>query len=163
VYHRIIFLDVQELVVWSSGSDEGENCDVNRKYSWCSTGSVFPETELAQRNNWLDGPGLVSGSGRCLAMAVNASAVALTHADCSERKPFLCQVPSIIQFITFLPRTFSVDFGKFTKASVSKLIRHFVLSFSASAEFFVESYFLNFLRVKIVNLCFKRNGLISFN
>jgi len=96
-----IVKDAQELVFWTSGSDEGENCDVNRKYSWCSTGSVFPETDLAQRNNWLDGPGLVSGSGRCLAMAVNASSAALTHADCSERKPFLCQVPSIMSSYFF--------------------------------------------------------------
>jgi len=89
---------VQELVVWTSGSNEGENCDVNRKYSWCSTGSVFPEADLAQKDNWLDGPGLVSSSGQCLAIAINASAAALTHANCAEKRPFLCQVPSIISF-----------------------------------------------------------------
>jgi len=81
--------DLQELVVWTSGSSEGENCDVERMYTWCSNSALIPEIDVKTSDSWLD---VSAGTKRCLAMAANISAAALTHADCAEKRPFLCQV-----------------------------------------------------------------------
>jgi len=88
------------MTAWTSGSNEGTFCDVERTYTWCSSGSIISEVDVNKTDNWLDIPGKQSASTRCLSMSLNATTRALTHKSCEEKMPFLCEV-NLIRTLKF--------------------------------------------------------------
>jgi len=83
-----------DVSVWTSGSNEGEYCDVvDRKYSWCSTGALVSPTDVNKTENWVDVfDAAKAPSLRCLLLTVIAAKAGLSHAGCEEKRPFLCEV-----------------------------------------------------------------------
>jgi hypothetical protein len=83
------FSDVIKGSTWTSGSSEGEGCDVERKFAWCPAGTLL-DTRL-----WTALPDGNATSQRCLQLTLDAANATLERANCTdEKKPFVCQVGS---------------------------------------------------------------------
>jgi len=79
--------------VWTSGSNEGNFCDVERTYSWCSIGALISPTDVNKTDNWVDVlDASKAASLRCLSLTVNGTKTGLAHANCEEKRPFVCEV-----------------------------------------------------------------------
>lgn len=84
--------------VWTSGSNEGNSCDLVRSFAWCDTGILLNETDVMKADNWDAATGMPSGNAsdpKCLTLKYDAAAqkVALGRSKCNGTMPFLCKVP----------------------------------------------------------------------
>jgi hypothetical protein len=78
--------------VWTSASNEGTDCYLERKFSWCLTGKLFAPSDVTNSQLWEKVPDGSPSAARCLGMSVLDRAV-LTQDDCAnDKKPFACQV-----------------------------------------------------------------------
>lgn len=79
--------------VWTSGSSEGESCDVERTFAWCDTGKLLSNTEIANKEYWTEVPDGKSSAERCIALHFDAklAKVVLKEADCLGENSFICQ------------------------------------------------------------------------
>lgn len=80
---------------WTSGSNEGENCEAQSVYAWCSLNQLLPSGLLTK---FLQ-PAEAALSERCVVLnatgADNSSA--LIHRNCSTAAlPFICE-PSCLE------------------------------------------------------------------
>jgi hypothetical protein len=81
--------------VWTSGSNEGENCDFQRKYSWCSAEKPFSTLE---ESFWAVKNATNSTLQRCIAFKRNktsAETAGFIHVNCGDKLPFLCTMTSL--------------------------------------------------------------------
>jgi len=84
---------VPQAIFWLSGSNEGENCDVHQKYSWCSAGAPFP---AALEPYWLNKvvTTVTNTTDRCIAYKKSLT-TGDTHGfmqkNCDEPNSFLCE------------------------------------------------------------------------
>jgi hypothetical protein len=84
---------VLQSTFWLSGSNEGENCDIVQKYSWCSAGVTFP-AEL--ESYWLSKvtTTVTNTTERCIAYKKNTSptdTVGFLQKNCVDKYPFMCE------------------------------------------------------------------------
>lgn len=87
------FADSGLVSVWTTGSSEGTGCDVERTFSWCSSGKLLLTSELSNSLLWEKVPDGSPSAARCLVLSVLNRVASLTQADCAnDRKPFVCQV-----------------------------------------------------------------------
>jgi hypothetical protein len=88
------FSDTIQSSVWTSGSSEGESCDVQRRFAWCPSGKMINESQIADVRFWKKPPDGSASTQRCLELTYDAAAGAkLASANCStDKKPFICQV-----------------------------------------------------------------------
>lgn len=76
---------------WTSGSNEGDFCDVEQLYSWCSLGRTY-------RGSDMNSSALMRGNStnnRCLALDVMMAM--MVYSGCAERKELVCQVRKILK------------------------------------------------------------------
>lgn len=83
--------------VWTSASSEGDSCDLERTFMWCSTGTLMSETDVLEKENWDPAIGIPDGSAsneKCLVLNYNATTkkVALGRSTCQGNRSFLCEV-----------------------------------------------------------------------
>jgi hypothetical protein len=79
--------------VWTTGSSEGPDCDVEQTFSWCSSGTLFTQSEINDSLLWENLPDKSPSAARCLVLSVLLDRAVLTQADCvNDRKQFVCQV-----------------------------------------------------------------------
>jgi hypothetical protein len=80
--------------VWTTGSSEGDACDVQRKFAWCPSGRLMNESQAADARFWAKPPDGTASAQRCLQLNYDAAAGAtLATAHCSaDKKSFVCQV-----------------------------------------------------------------------
>jgi hypothetical protein len=81
--------------VWTSGSNEGFACDVESKFTWCSTQTQLGESLLAEKRMWATVPIGELSAERCLALNLDVAngITNLKRANCSgDKKHFVCQV-----------------------------------------------------------------------
>jgi len=76
---------------WTSGSSEGEFCDVERTFAWCSSGENLSEAQVNSSELWVNVPDGNPSAERCLSLDFGRSGVGLTRADCQKKQPFLCE------------------------------------------------------------------------
>jgi len=79
--------------VWTSGSNEGSFCDVERTSAWCSTAAIISATDVNNIASYKF-PSENVTSDRCLSLNVTSSSIQLTHANCNKSQQFLCEVIS---------------------------------------------------------------------
>ncbi|CAB3360421.1 Hypothetical predicted protein [Cloeon dipterum] len=80
---------VKEGTYWTSGSNEDENCNLAKKYSWCSTGSDISTSLTSSSKFWLPTNAVPSSLERCLAVVTFQKG--LVHRKCDEVLPYICQ------------------------------------------------------------------------
>jgi len=80
---------------WTSGANEGEYCDSEKVYSWCSNGKRFRKQDISL--NWVDGTKEPSPAERCLALKTKDADFSLDFAECGSKRSLLCEVH--MQFI----------------------------------------------------------------
>jgi len=80
--------------VWTSGSSEGESCDLQRKFSWCSSGTQMSDSDVNNTEFWTKGatPNGTDSSERCLSLNLESTSFGLIPSDCKVKQPFICQV-----------------------------------------------------------------------
>jgi hypothetical protein len=80
--------------VWTAGSNEGNACDIEKSFIWCSSGRMITESQVADPQFWTKLPSGNPSSQRCLELKYDAEAGAkLNPANCTQdKKPFICQV-----------------------------------------------------------------------
>ncbi|XP_065346596.1 uncharacterized protein LOC135943858 [Cloeon dipterum] len=79
---------------WTSGSNEDENCNVEKKYAWCSTGFDMSKEVIESKELWLPPKTTIpSATERCLAVSIStvSSKQGLVHRKCDDALPFICQ------------------------------------------------------------------------
>jgi len=85
-----MFLGDQNDTFWTSGSNEGENCDAHLKYAWCSKNIPFTTIE---ESFWKVKNATNSTSDRCIAVKQTVDANAgLLHTPCDQKLPYLCEM-----------------------------------------------------------------------
>jgi hypothetical protein len=96
-----ICIDTIKSSVWTSGSSEGEACDLQRKFAWCPTGRLFNESQVADARYWATPPDGSASTKRCLEINYDeAKGAALASADCLiDKKSFVCQVPNTLHIV----------------------------------------------------------------
>lgn len=78
---------------WTSGSSEGDGCDVERKFAWCPGPVLLNDSQTLDASIWAAPPDGNATTQRCLGLSFKASSATLTRANCTdEKKPFVCQV-----------------------------------------------------------------------
>jgi hypothetical protein len=80
-----------------SGANEGEFCDTEGVYSWCSSGKHVFKTEI--QLHFVDKNTTLKPADRCLALKSVDSALGLYHAPCNtsiDKKSAICEVKNII-------------------------------------------------------------------
>jgi hypothetical protein len=94
IFFFISCIDTIKSSVWTTGSSEGEACDLQRKFAWCPTGRMLNESQMADARYWVTPPDGSASIKRCLELNYDASTGArLANADCSaDKKSFICQV-----------------------------------------------------------------------
>jgi len=80
--------------VWTSGSNEGASCDVERSFAWCDSGKLLNATDVNNEKLWTQVPAVNSTTDRCVALHLDAGPkqVALQQVSCLSKRPFICQV-----------------------------------------------------------------------
>jgi hypothetical protein len=85
--------------VWTSGSNEGDFCDVERSFSWCSAGSKINDSILNNTEYWANNqiPGENLTPKKCLSLNFNSPLrnVGLVQSQCDELNSLLCLVINI--------------------------------------------------------------------
>ncbi|CAB3388240.1 Hypothetical predicted protein, partial [Cloeon dipterum] len=79
---------------WTSGSNEDENCNLEQKYAWCSTGFNMSKELIESQKLWLPPKNAIpSATERCLAVSLstNSTKQGLVHRKCDDALPFICQ------------------------------------------------------------------------
>jgi hypothetical protein len=76
------------MAFWTSGANDGDQCDVEGAYAWCSLSEVVPKGLL---NAYMK-PANAS-TERCLLLnaAGKDNSSALAHSDCSVKMPYICE------------------------------------------------------------------------
>jgi hypothetical protein len=86
--------------VWTSGSNEGDFCDVKRSFAWCNTGSKIDDSILNNTEYWANNqiPGEDLTPKKCLSLNFNSSlkSVGLVQSHCDELSSLLCVVYLLI-------------------------------------------------------------------
>jgi hypothetical protein len=83
---------------WTSGSNEGESCNKQNIYNWCSLNDTFLQSELTVQtgNQYFRNVAAAnSETDRCLLFKLNGSTsdiVGLEHANCGNAKNYICEV-----------------------------------------------------------------------
>jgi len=78
--------------IWTSGSNEGEFCDIEDKYSWCSINSLINQSDVNNTKYWSKMATANSTADRCLELITNDTQIGLHNAYCNDKKPFMCEV-----------------------------------------------------------------------
>lgn len=91
----IINLDTIKSSVWTAGSNEGNACDIEKTFIWCSSGKLITDSQVADASFWTTIPNSSPSSQRCLELKYDQSAgTKLAGANCNQdKKSFVCQVP----------------------------------------------------------------------
>ncbi|CAB3387558.1 Hypothetical predicted protein [Cloeon dipterum] len=79
---------------WTSGSNEDENCNLEQKYAWCSTGFNMSKELIESQKLWLPPKNAIpSATERCLAVSISTvpTKQGLVHRKCDDALPFICQ------------------------------------------------------------------------
>jgi hypothetical protein len=89
-----ILTDTIKSSVWTTGSSEGEACDLQRRFAWCPTGRMINESQVADARYWVTPPDGSASTKRCLELSYDASkGASLASAHCStDKRSFICQV-----------------------------------------------------------------------
>jgi len=92
----LIFPEALGPEYWTSGSNVGENCDLQQKYSWCSSDDPVNSSLLTNGTFWLDGkwPPSFSTSERCLTVNLDSAKSGVRHRNCDSALPLICEVIS---------------------------------------------------------------------
>jgi hypothetical protein len=86
--------DFQQMSFWTSASSEGQNCALERKLAWCTTGTIIEEILINDAQLWTTPPYGNESAGNCVAMSLtnNETITQLSLAACTESKSYMCQV-----------------------------------------------------------------------
>lgn len=101
IYHvqnTLISQDTTKSSVWTAGSNEGNACDVEKNFVWCSSGTLITETQVADPRFWTTVPNGSPSTQRCLELKYDLAArtAKLNSADCmQDKKAVICQVQII--------------------------------------------------------------------
>lgn len=87
-------IDLQRMPFWTSASSEGQNCNLQRTFAWCTTGTDVDKKYVDDTQLWLDVPDGSETAGNCVALGLSKSETSaqLSLAACVEPKSYLCQV-----------------------------------------------------------------------
>lgn len=95
-YNKLNFEGTTARSVWTSGSSDGDSCDIERSFIWCSTGSKINDSVLKNANFWANSeiPGYKPMPQKCLALKFPSAVgnVGLAQSDCGELNSLLCLV-----------------------------------------------------------------------
>ncbi|XP_065345661.1 uncharacterized protein LOC135943158 [Cloeon dipterum] len=80
---------------WTSGSMEGLNCGLEKRFTWCSTGYDISPTLISTEKYWLRTDTTPSTLERCLAVVTSMNPLnqGMTHRNCDDALPYICQFP----------------------------------------------------------------------
>jgi hypothetical protein len=80
--------DKRALKFWTSGANDGDQCDVEGSYAWCSLSEIVPKGLLTAYMK----PANLS-TERCLLLnaAGKDNNSALAHSDCTVKMPYICE------------------------------------------------------------------------
>jgi hypothetical protein len=78
---------------WTSGANEGEHCDAEQMYSWCSNGTQVKRADISLP--WADA-NPPSAQERCLALNLKDAKFALDYVQCNDEKHVLCEVDRLL-------------------------------------------------------------------
>jgi hypothetical protein len=98
--YALIFQDTIKSSVWTAGSYEGNACDIEKNFVWCSSGTQITESQLADARFWTTVPNGSPSKQRCLELKYDMAVgtVKLNSADCiQDKKAVICQVQIIKQ------------------------------------------------------------------
>jgi len=69
-------------------------------YAWCSTGAHISLSDVNQTDNWVDVLDVSKAASlRCLSLTATGSKTGLAHANCEEKRPFLCEVHIVAEIV----------------------------------------------------------------
>jgi hypothetical protein len=85
------------LEFWTSGSNEGEFCNAQNVYTWCSieNGTLFQQHQLPGSDMWRNSKAKDFELDRCVVYKLNESTAdkpGLEHSACSAKKFYICEV-----------------------------------------------------------------------
>lgn len=79
---------------WTSGSNEGPNCDTQKVYGWCSTDKAPIDPPLINNDSiWFSK--MASPLQRCITLSFDSAAgtfkMGMKHAGCANSFPVICE------------------------------------------------------------------------
>jgi len=78
---------------WTSGSNEGTNCDVQDVYGWCSSGQQIAPEMVSTDLFWLSK--IASAAERCLTLSFDSSSgkfkIGMKRFGCQVKFPTICE------------------------------------------------------------------------
>jgi hypothetical protein len=80
---------------WTSGSNEGENCDTQNVFEWCSIATNIEAAQISNDSFWVSQNAPISPKERCLLLQYSekiGSSVGVKLTDCEKQYPALCEV-----------------------------------------------------------------------
>jgi hypothetical protein len=88
IINKAIYSDKRTMKFWTSGANDGAQCDAQGVYAWCALSELVPTGLLTAHTKAAN-----SSSERCLlldaASADNSSLLA--HSDCSQKMAYICE------------------------------------------------------------------------
>jgi hypothetical protein len=76
------------MTFWTSGANDGDQCDVQGIYAWCSLSEVVPKGLL---NTYAKPSKLTTERCLCFNATGKDNSSALMHSDCSVKLPYICE------------------------------------------------------------------------
>jgi len=95
--HILLFYAVKfskTLEFWTSGANEGEYCDTEKVYSWCSMEKRVRRQEISA--NWMDATKEPTASERCLSLQLKDAKYGLGFSNCGSKHSIICEVGQFI-------------------------------------------------------------------
>jgi hypothetical protein len=91
---NVKFIEISRMQFWTSASSEGQSCNLNRTFAWCTTGTIFDEKYTDDAQIWMAVPNGSESAGNCvtLGLSKDETSAQLSLAACADSKSYLCQV-----------------------------------------------------------------------
>jgi hypothetical protein len=99
--HIVKFPVVKSSKVWTSGSNEADDCDAKRNFTWCSLNNSLSNTDFlsSSMSHWHKQEENYSSADWCIAFQFNKTAEdgkpGFTLQTCDTKSPFICEVLAV--------------------------------------------------------------------
>ncbi|XP_059484026.1 uncharacterized protein LOC132201683 [Neocloeon triangulifer] len=96
---------------WTSGSNEGTGCEIDRKYNWCSMNGSSFTGQIMNTSLWSAPSATDATLERCISYVFDSQKIGMAHTACTEKLLYICEPTCAMPETTCTPNAslFDVD------------------------------------------------------